>query len=349
MVVGVFVTAIAATSDPVIIKIKPIAGSPPCNSVRWPQASVPAPGTAWVGLDHTTDNGKHWYRFSLDRSARRLLGVSTTANLKDDWQTYSDDELYRVVMFSPTTGIWSPQAIPNGVDDAGEPLAATNPGLWATEDSGGTWRRIYPTGALGIVAVPGDEAVLELLGREGHSFIYDIKKTAPYSGPIPRCNEPLRGRTETMFFLSQRQGWRLSTDGMISRTIDGGCRWMTISRISGGTAGRTLYFLDQDNGWVAGGVESASLLHTTDGARTWKNLGVQVDTKHIGTGLFFVTPEKGWMVDQFFGTMWRTTNGGVRWEVVLRADLAEGFPSAPNGAIFDAGEALRIREISCSE
>ena len=112
-------------------------------------------------------------------------------------------------------------------------------------------------------------------------------------------------------FLSADVGLALdSCDGFLMRTDDGGASWQQRSSGPFRYGGRTaLFFLDTDNGWVAGW--GGSLARTRDGGETWERLEVPT-TAGLET-LYFVDQNHGWAAG-LQGAILRTRDGGATWE-----------------------------------
>jgi len=71
-------------------------------------------------------------------------------------------------------------------------------------------------------------------------------------------------------------------------------------------------FIDNQNGWAVG--EAGSVIHTTDGGKTWK---VQESgTRKWLYGVAFADEETGWVVGED-GVILRTTDGGENWVVQI--------------------------------
>lgn len=74
---------------------------------------------------------------------------------------------------------------------------------------------------------------------------------------------------------------------------------------------RSLFFVDQNNGWVVG--QSGIIMSTTDGGTSWnhQNSGTTEDLFSVN----FYDLENGWIVGRN-NTVLQTTNRGVKWETV---------------------------------
>jgi photosystem II stability/assembly factor-like uncharacterized protein len=136
---------------------------------------------------------------------------------------------------------------------------------------------------------------------------------------------------------------------------------------------RTVFFVDQNRGWAAGG--KGTLLRTENGGKTWKVTYTSVDD--VVRDIFFIDEQNGWLVceaNQYRlktdqdprSYLLKTTDGGVNWTrvelkgvdlkavdvdaILVRAVFSRGgrgWVFGEAGAIFttrDAGETwVRLR------
>jgi photosystem II stability/assembly factor-like uncharacterized protein len=115
-------------------------------------------------------------------------------------------------------------------------------------------------------------------------------------------------------FVSTSTGWALG-DGILLGTIDGGQHWRELGQPRPGPL-RRVHFSSRTQGWgVAGGAGrpgegpqgATTLVHTTDGGRTWSALAAPAPPQSV----CFTAPDDGWLAS---GTsVWRSTDGGRSW------------------------------------
>ena len=139
-----------------------------------------------------------------------------------------------------------------------------------------------------------------------------------------------------VFFFDADRGWAVGDRGAIWTTYDGGREWFP--QTSGVTCQlKSISFIDEDNGWVAGGWShsyshrtTGVILQTGDGGRTWKQIpklllpqlrGIQFSTRSDGWA--FGLPSALYPSGAF-----RTEDGGRSWN---------GVPSDVGGH-FTAGD-----------
>jgi photosystem II stability/assembly factor-like uncharacterized protein len=70
--------------------------------------------------------------------------------------------------------------------------------------------------------------------------------------------------------------------------------------------------LDNKNGWAAGW--SGTILHTTDGGETWKQVKTAAASWSL-TSIHFIDAQNGYL-SGFAGQLLRTKDGGATWEAV---------------------------------
>lgn len=138
------------------------------------------------------------------------------------------------------------------------------------------------------------------------------------------------------------QGWAIGTTGSddhILRTFDNGQTWKDLTPPepvgSGAVKKATSFFFSLNEGWVTyypeGGAQPAAVWYTTDSGKTW-TASESLDAKGLDTvklmteRLFFVDAKTGWLAltgeqtaDSQPGVIYRTTNGGARWERIFDA------------------------------
>jgi photosystem II stability/assembly factor-like uncharacterized protein len=165
---------------------------------------------------------------------------------------------------------------------------------------------------------------------------------------LPRSWEQDAELTD-VFFLNGQLGWSVGAQGLIWRTVDGGQSWSKISTAVKTEAEElglaqklrnmqpiheaellrpvrcrfeTIFFVDADNGWVAGGFEypflersRAVLLRTKDGGQSWNSV----------EGLVLPRISRMWFEDRLVGWaigdasnlyqtgVFHTTDGGLTW------------------------------------
>jgi hypothetical protein len=118
-------------------------------------------------------------------------------------------------------------------------------------------------------------------------------------------------------FVSASVGWALG-DGILLGTVDGGQHWHRLGQPRAGPL-RRVHFASRTQGWgVAGGTDQAdqgpmqaqgttTLVHTSDGGRTWLALAAPAPPQSV----CFTAPGDGWLAS---GTsVWRSVDGGHRW------------------------------------
>ncbi len=105
-------------------------------------------------------------------------------------------------------------------------------------------------------------------------------------------------------------------EGIILKTTDGGENWL-IHLVDTLGYYRSIYFVNQDIGWVGGGFawgdfDVGIILKTTNTGNNWIK-----DTIGLGAlnSIHFVDQNTGWVagIDRAFGHLGKTTDGGTNW------------------------------------
>jgi photosystem II stability/assembly factor-like uncharacterized protein len=139
----------------------------------------------------------------------------------------------------------------------------------------------------------------------------------------------MRGHLWALDFLDARHGWVFAGDCVrgssgFFRTSDGGRSWTTFHPRAGvgchaGDRAQ-VEFVDARHGWlvtVAATGHGASLLRTTDGGRSWREVDHVLPTLGMIT---FRTATEGWLARSGFAAgagVWRSRDGGRTWSRVL--------------------------------
>ena len=157
-----------------------------------------------------------------------------------------------------------------------------------------------------------------------------------------------------VFFFDADRGWAVGDRGAIWTTFDGGREWYPQS--SGITCQlNAISFLDENNGWVAGGWSQAYshrttgiVLQTRDGGRTWKQVPKLM--LPLLKGIKFLSKSEGWAFGQpsalYPSGVFRTEDAGRSWNGVPSDDgtnyVSADFIDSQHGALArqDGGFAI---------
>jgi photosystem II stability/assembly factor-like uncharacterized protein len=209
-------------------------------------------------------------------------------------------------------------------------------GFFRTLDSGRTWGQIplngpafnlvtvnfrdalygYATG-LGIFAFTTNGGTTWTTRTAGVPAGVDVQFVSPSTGLVGG-NEGVFRTTDTgatwvrvlnepIFSLSfvGNTGWALRANtNALFRTTDGGLTWALVPNMPPNTSGQTVFFLDAQRGWIAGG---SGVLRTVDGGQTWQSStvpGAVFDVQFLDAQRGYVTAGDA---------VYRTANGGVTW------------------------------------
>ncbi|HEX2534239.1 MAG TPA: YCF48-related protein [Chitinophagaceae bacterium] len=130
---------------------------------------------------------------------------------------------------------------------------------------------------------------------------------------------PIPERLHAVFFINGRKGFVAGEQGGIYKTSDSAKSWTPLHP---GIAlpVRSLFFLDAQTGFAAGGQNACSgsgceppggfILRTTDGGQTWENVYTPAQKIEI-TSIYFVTALKGFCAGN--DVILKTSDGGQSW------------------------------------
>lgn len=129
-----------------------------------------------------------------------------------------------------------------------------------------------------------------------------------------QLNEPVF--FSSIDFVNQHEGWAVGessvaySEGVIMHTVNGGLTWTSQPNPVVGSVEK-VFFLDENNGWVASADWWGQLAHTTNGGDTW---ALQTNpTQNPLSDVFFINPQKGWAAGMD-STILFTNNGGELWQ-----------------------------------
>jgi len=124
----------------------------------------------------------------------------------------------------------------------------------------------------------------------------------------------------SVYFIDEQIGFasgvhiELNTYGTVFRTTNGGEDWFRKLSLYGSEILWSVYFLNQNLGWVAG--QYGKIQKTTDGGSHW--IEQNVDDSYDLRSVFFVDENNGWVVGKLNwpGLALHTTNGGLNWSPI---------------------------------
>jgi photosystem II stability/assembly factor-like uncharacterized protein len=128
-------------------------------------------------------------------------------------------------------------------------------------------------------------------------------------------------------------GWGIEATGRVLHTTDGGSSWRDVTPPNGEYYQGGFFARDADNawamsktGWVTNGQLPAPVWHTSDGGKSWQQLGASspnnVMASYAPRRIVFLDSQTGWVLwdtsqDQMhsiFVYLEKTTDGGKSWE-----------------------------------
>lgn len=175
-------------------------------------------------------------------------------------------------------------------------------------------------------------------------------KPTPYPSPTTSgAAYPLLAPVN-MRMINASTGWAAgSGTNRILRTADGGSHWDDVTPHGAQAGTWTTFFLNANNAWLASSLQpgsgspdfSVKLYRTSDGGRTWLQVGSAAPGWGFPAALDFVDGQHGWLFMKQDGTLqtpgsdmvafYGTTDGGASWKKLSETDttgLAGHLPQA---------------------
>lgn len=208
---------------------------------------------------------------------------------------------------------------------------------WQTSDGGLTWRRLFDQTADDPQFTDSHYTWLNVAldGSSQRSYASrDGGSTWQACGAVRRYDWHVPGRHA--YFLNTDLGWsvtsisleRNTTEG-VARTTDGGCTWeqLWVGDDSPDETYSDIYFLNDKDGWLAGGYVG-SLRCTTDGGRFWKEL--MIPARHMKLrSVYFDDARRGWVIDKNApreqSGIYHTSDAGQTWRQLTANEIMAGF------------------------
>jgi photosystem II stability/assembly factor-like uncharacterized protein len=303
----------------------------------------------------TRDGGSTWTQMHRDTMKFEAKTI-TFSDVLHGWAATSDSELWKTENGGSD---WAPFA---RIEYEGAPLKLRaiksidesegwglgSDALWHTQDGGRTWTKFqFHESAVNEMCFQGPYTGWILCGNWSGTAPNVVYRTVDGGTNWDKSEIPGTDEDEghDLFFINGRKGW-LSNDRGIYRTEDGGVTWkkqalpqeaerLDILTIEKGMVIYSIYFVSELEGWAAGDklikpdkVEG-TLLHTTDGGNSWKEIRTRLPGYGFGP-VFFANAQEGWLVgaepnkeqdeEQGFmaGTIiYHSRDGGRSWRPVL--------------------------------
>jgi photosystem II stability/assembly factor-like uncharacterized protein len=245
------------------------------------------------------DDGQHgWIVGRTLADDPRLTVVFRTTDGGDSWERIE----------TPLTGYPKEVDFVNAND--GWLVSHGTQRAYRTRDGGRTWREDSCAGGW------GDRRLRDLkmlsategygcgqTGDEGCFFEYDGRRWRPLPSEV---DIPIA--LHTMDAIDATHMWAIGT-GPADAKAFGRLGSERIERMDVGIfpCPWSLHFYDENNGWIGSG---ATIVHTTDGGRTWEEQ--EIWTLHAVRDIHFISPTEG-RACTHLGELLRTSDGGDTW------------------------------------
>jgi photosystem II stability/assembly factor-like uncharacterized protein len=215
-------------------------------------------------------------------------------------QTVATKEEFRGVVFTDVNHGWATSIKPIHNDWWGDPDAWRG-SVWHTDNGGTTWlRQTLPANA-------GLLNRIEFIDAK-HGWVVGIKRKG-----YDQYGDPLHV-------------------GVVYHTVNGGQTWTQQFVTAGDMVFTGIDFVDGKTGWIVGfkgdtSIQGGVAFHTTDGGATWTQQNVAANFRDTLWDVHFLDASQGYAVGfnpYGGGTVYRTLNGGAKWEGISMANMDEG-------------------------
>lgn len=254
-------------------------------------------------LLHSHDGGIHWEPINnMDYSDFNSLAFTDHLN---GWIVGDAGKILHTTDGGQT---WTPQpsTVLTGLNDVvfldqhKGWAAGNNHQILKTLDGGNTWTKISNsfTGILphfsGLFVLDPDH--IWAYGTSG-----DIFGTSN-GGQSWQDYSTVNEQVNSVHFINEDEGWAVTSNRVI-QTTNGGHTWTTISNFSG----QQIHFSTEMHGVL---IRHSKLYTTEDGGATWQSTPESVFGK-----VYFLDSTDGIYVDNGYGQVLKTYNGGLEWEL----------------------------------
>ena len=154
------------------------------------------------------------------------------------------------------------------------------------------------------------------------SFIFET--LAQQSGWFWLNPKPHLIDQEAVMFPTPNIGYACGAYASVLKTTDAGATWM-VKRTGYNYNLNTIFFIDENNGWAAGGTwlllgNQCKIIHTTDGGETWYEQNPTINGQVFS--MFFTSANNGVAVCES-GKILKTSDGGNNWVLVPSGETAQ--------------------------
>ncbi|MBN2499099.1 MAG: hypothetical protein JXR96_31210, partial [Deltaproteobacteria bacterium] len=129
---------------------------------------------------------------------------------------------------------------------------------------------------------------------------------------------PTSGILRKVHFIDLDKGWAVGDSGTVIRTTDGGDSWEAIGSLSTSTPVTSVFFSNENEGWISTDIETRPIYKTSDGGDNWGMVSTLNEAKKgldilvVGSNIWLSCSES--FSDKQGYLLW-SINDGVDWDI----------------------------------
>lgn len=262
-------------------------------------------GGSTTSIHHSSDGGLSW--------SDQIPGNKSTLHsiqFYNDQIGYAGNTDGQILKTINGGASWQESVIPDqprvielSLIDQDKLLVATDGGLYYSADASESWSNL----AEGIVS--------SVIYINDNKIIY-CKSSSILQTDISGSfhTELITGESfANVYFSNTQNGWATTWQGKLFGTTDGGDTWSLLFTQEDGDLLESIFFSNEQNGFILSSRYSEYILRTTDGGATWTSQELGIST--FWGGGHFINETTGWIVGgtATTGIIYITEDGGDTW------------------------------------
>ena len=177
--------------------------------------------------------------------------------------------------------------------------------IYRSTDGGNNWQKVYHSATSFMNIGMGSESNIAFVG-------YSNKIIFTKNGGASFDSVTINDQLNDIYFVNATTAYGIGNS--FWKTTNAGSTWTKLYDFTPSIY-RSLYFLNEMNGWMAG--SGGVVFKTTNGGLNWEQKTVGSDLDFSTGNVFFVDQNNGYVTDDT--RIAKTTNGGSSWSKVFTA------------------------------